>query len=272
MRRLATRLLAISAGVFCSTAVNAMPTVAPGWDLLHTVPVTTFAGATFEGVSLGSFDFGGSIGVRRVGNADTIVHRLAAAMVPGPAPPPATAAPIPIELLALQLKSTIPINLGAGVDFYYITLQSARAGGGVASNGQMTITFDRDPSPVDPSPVGTFSSFFDVFFDIRKGCLSCGIVFSSDLILTSNNSAWESVPSPGAVEISGVNRYLSGTSGDRSQDFWPIFISEEHPSGARHTVIGAVVPEPGTYALLIGGFGLVGAFLRRGKLKAAVAA
>lgn len=269
MRTLATRLLAISAGVFCATAVNAVPTVAPGWDLLHTIPVTTFAGQAFEGVPLGTYTFGG-FGTHGVGDADTIVHRLDAATVPGPVPPSATAAPIHLELSALHLKSTVPIDLGAGLDFYYITLQSER--GGPASNGQMTITFDRDPSPVDPSTVGTFSSFFDVFFDIRKGCLTCGIVFSNDLILTNDKSPWGDVPPPDAVEITGVNRYLSGIIGDRSQDFWPILIDEVHPTGAMHTVITARVPEPGTYALLIIGFGLLGAGLRRGKRKAAVAA
>src|ERR1700737_2000421 len=101
--------------VFASTPLYASTTVAAGWDLFQTVsPGTTFGGQEFEGVPLGSYDFGA--GAQPTANTDTIVHRLSAANAPSTT--------INIELTALQLKSVNPTDFGLGPDFYYITLQS----------------------------------------------------------------------------------------------------------------------------------------------------
>src|SRR3989442_924336 len=83
-------LLAALAAPSVSRAENK---VALGWDLLETQPGTTFGGVPFTGVPLGSFNFGGSIGVQPTGNTDTIVQRQSLAMGP----------PIPVELVALHL-------------------------------------------------------------------------------------------------------------------------------------------------------------------------
>lgn len=248
-----TGLIALALLTLVSGRSQADPVVAPGWDLLQSTSGTTFAGQPFMGVPLGGFDFGGTIGFQSVGNADTIVQRLAPADVPGPVPPSQTADPIPIELVALQLVSVNPIDLGGGLGFHYITLQSIR--GGPASAGQMTITFDSDAG-------GTFSSFFDVFFDVRLGSLDGPILLSDTLTLSSNNVPWDRTPDPDAMEITGVNRFLNGNN--RNQDFWPDPFHEEHPSGAIHQVITAVAPEPGTLALAgIGALGLAAALRRR---------
>ena len=56
--------------------------VEKGWDLWETdAGSTQFNGFAFEGVPLGTFDFGGSIGVQNVENADTIVQRFEPAVV-----------------------------------------------------------------------------------------------------------------------------------------------------------------------------------------------
>lgn len=227
----------VSTGVFFANPgkSRAQTIVADGWDLLQTTDGTTFAGAPFTGVQLGTFDFGAPYGVQGVGNADTIVHRLSDATIGGIS---GTAAPIPIELVALQLVSVAPIDLGAGVGLYYITLQSTR--GGPASPGQMTVTFD------NPSG-GTFDSFFDVFFDVRFGALNGPIAFSNNLTLSSSGTPWSRTPPAGAIQIPGVNLNLNGVN--PNADFWPGKITEQHPSGATHVAITAS-PEPSSVVLI----------------------
>ena len=253
IKELATRVLPVVAAMLGSTAVHADFKVSPGWDLLQTQPGTNFAGVSFEGVALGNFDFGGTIGTKYVGATDTIMRRLDTALVSGPFPE--TAAPIDIELVALQLRSTTPVDMGAGLDFYYVTLQS-----GTPSTGQMKITFDSADG-------GTFDSFFDVFFDIRLGCLTCGIVMSSQLHLTTADPGqWGRNPPPQALEIDGVNRYLSGVSGDRSEDFWPGPLVHDASGAAKH-LVAPTIPEPETYAMLLAGLGLLGLTARRRRQK-----
>lgn len=115
-------------GLVCGLVLWARPAAADMvdavWDLLTTVPPTTFGGAAFQGVPLGTFDFGGSIGVQPVGLTDTIVKRNAAADVPTP---PGTDT-VPIELVALHLQSVAPVDFGLGLDTYFVTLQAERGG------------------------------------------------------------------------------------------------------------------------------------------------
>ncbi len=218
--------------------------ILPGWDLLETLPGTSFMGQPFQGVPIGTYDFGGTIGPKAVGTTDTIVQRLGTASVL--LPPGADT--IPIELVALNLVSVNPIDLGAGLNFYYVTLQSER--GGPASPGQMTVH-------VADANGGTFDSFFDVFFDIRLGALNGPIVFSDHLPLVSQGTPWDRTPPPEAVVIDGVNHLLNGT--DQMGDFWPDIITEIHPGGlAIHRAGPAVIPEPAAIAIwtLLSGLGL----------------
>jgi len=199
-------------------------------------------GVAFEGVPLGNFDFGGTIGVKSVGGTDIIEQRLAAATVPGPIPPSATAAPIPIQLDALQLESTTQVNMGFGLGYYFVTLHnSSSLAGGPPDTGSISITFNRDPSiPLNASPVGTFSSNLTFSYDLRLGCLTCAVVQTAPVTLSSFGVSWGNFPPAGAIQISGVNTLLNGV--DRSQDFWP----------------ATPVPEPSTYAMLLAGLGLIG--------------
>jgi hypothetical protein len=223
-------------------------TVNSGYDLFASGPGTSFPGlGPLVGVPVGTFDFGsGSVSV---GDTDTIVHRLDAVTVAAVGDTGTTR----LEMLALQLMTATPVDFaGNGLDNYFVTLQSAR--GGSATLGSMDITFTSLNG-------GTFTSFFDVFFDIRKGSLSGPIILSDELRLTNPEPgtlppSWDRDPPLGAVMINGVNRFLNGT--DNGTDFWPITpFQEVHPNGAVHAVTIGMVPEPsswamGTTALVVG--------------------
>ncbi|WP_165252205.1 hypothetical protein [Paludisphaera soli] len=212
-------------------------TVEDGYDLFASGPGTNFPGlGPLVGVPLATYDFGDGNGPVGIGNTDTIVHRLDAVTVPAIGDTGTTR----LEMLALQLATANPVNFGGfGLDTYYITLQSAR--GGPATLGSMDITFTSLEG-------GTFSSFFDVFFDIRIGALDGAIVLSDSLRLTSTDVPWDREPPPGAVVIEGINRFLNGQ--DNGADFWPITpFDEVHPNGAVHRVLTAAIPEPGSWLM-----------------------
>ena len=235
IRSLFTRValaVAVSLAGLAWPSIGRAVTVSPGYDLLTTQPGTTFAGAAFQGVPLNTFDFGGSIGVKNVGSTDTIIQRLASANGPTPQE-------IAIQMLALQLVSVSPINLGAGLGLYFITLQSAR--GGSASTGRMTINFTPQ----------TFDSFFDVFFDLRFEDLNGPIVQSTSLRLSSSGVPWSNLAPPGSLLIDGVNNLLNGSN--NNNDFWPIgLIIETHPEGAQHVASSTTVPDSGSTFTLLG--------------------
>jgi hypothetical protein len=219
-----------------SNPAQATMTVSSGWDLLTTQVGTTFEGASFVGVPVGNYNFGGTIGVQNVGDTDTIIQRLQSASPSSPT--------ISLQMDALQLETAAPVSLGGGpLGNYFITLQSAR--GGPVSLGSMTISFGPN----------TFVSSLDVFFDVRYGSLNGPIVQSGDLLLSSTGTSWGNVAPAGALLINGVNHMLDGT--DIEQDFWPAQIVEQHPNGATH-VVAATTPEPTTMiagALLLLPFG-----------------
>ena len=215
-------------GLFLSPASQASSTVFAGFDLFQTGGGTTFMGVPFVGVPLGSFDFGGSIGIKPTGLTDTIVHRFGSSIGPG------LTAPVPIELAGLQLVSAVPFSFGLEpADFHYITLQKNRSllegGPGPFSTGFITVTV----GPEAPAH-GTFDSFFDVYFDLRHGGLTGAIDTSGMLTMSSSGSTWSHTAPPGSVLIPDANYLLNGTS--TSNDFMPFSVMESHPSGAMHNV------------------------------------
>ena len=226
--------LLIAVAVTAPQAGHAL-VVNAGFDLLHTPDATSFGGFTLSGVPIGSFDFGGSIGTKDTGNADTIFQRLGPVTVPD-APLPQSAG-VDVNLVALQLVTTTQMNVGVfGLDFYYVTLQSAR--GGPASLGTYNITFNGAGG-------GVFDAVFDVALDVHKGSLSGPIILSDTLHVSDLATPWQRTPAPDELLIDGVNHLLNGT--DLSTDFQP-------PSTA--------VPEPSALVLLLSGMALV-AYVRR---------
>src|SRR5438034_1287412 len=113
MRARCFAILALASLLLCIPRPASGGTVAPGFDLFTTPnaniqsSLSPFPLASFKGLPLGTFNFGGSVGVQNVGATDTIIQRLASASSPGPSI-------IPIEIVALHLQSTAPINFGLG--------------------------------------------------------------------------------------------------------------------------------------------------------------
>jgi hypothetical protein len=249
-RRFICALFAIA---FIAAQAPGATTVNAGFDLFQTqASGTMFNGVNFMGVPLGTYNFGGSIGTQNTGNTDTIVQRLASSSV---STTPSTASPINLQITALQLESTTPVNYnGNGLNNYFLTLQSARAGGGTASTGQMDITFNNASG-------GTFSSFFDIFFDIRQGSLSGPIVDSNSVLLSNSSVPWGRTAPSNAVLINGANNLLNGT--DNSTDIWPSGTTDE-ADGTANDNLSNSTPEPSSAALLLAGMGLLARRSRQG--------
>ncbi len=214
--------------------------VSEGWDLFFTVDDTEFLGVPFEGVPLELFDFGAPLGLKDVGNVDTIVRRLDDAWVDWPDDKMTT---IDIELVALHLVSAWPFDPGTGLDFYFVTLDPD-----APSLGEMDILFDDEFG-------GFFDSEFTVNFDLRKGSLDGPIVFSDSLVLESSGNQWGRLAAPGAVVIDGIDHLLKG-DGTTDQDFWPgVPPGGGHASVIEHDASGAakhlvIVPNPAALSLL----------------------
>jgi len=254
-RRFWAVALTTIAVLYCDTRTQA-DSVLAGYDLFTSVsPGTNFGGVDFQGVPLGSFNFGGAIGTQGTGTADTIIQRINDVTAPA-----GGSGVTRLEMVALQLVSALPVDFGLGLGFYYITLQSIR--GGPASTGDMTINF-ADPTPGPPPPDqpvgGTFASTINVAFDVRFGAPDGPIVpnLSDTLALSQQGAFWSHYPAPGTLLIDGVNSNLNGQN--HAFDFFPIGAFEEtHPNGAMHTVIATgsgTIPEPSS--IFLGGIAVV---------------
>jgi hypothetical protein len=239
-------LIAISIAASLSVSISRASTVAAGYDLYETNAAdTSFSGlGNLMGVPLGTFNFGGTVGVQNTGPTDTIIQRNAAATV---ASPPGTASPISITLVAIQLETVAPVNfMGDGTANYFLTL-------GGASTGTETISFNAAGTG------GTFSTSLTITFDIRKGSLTGTIEETQTLTLTSSGAFWGQTPPPGTVLINGANNLLDGTN--HNQDIFlaqPLSIDCSQ-GGVWCDGLADPSPEPGTAALMLiplGAFGL----------------
>ncbi|MGO8838144.1 MAG: PEP-CTERM sorting domain-containing protein [Limisphaerales bacterium] len=205
-------------GVFLlQISSRASTTVLPGWDLFTTVPDgISLNGFTWAGVPLGTYNFGGSIGVQNVGSTDTIIQRLGTS---------GNGQTVNLQVNAMTLVSTTPIDLNG--DLGYLTLDP-----NYTSDGTITINSD-----------GIFSSTLDVYFDVHYGSLSGPIDTSGEFDVPASGN-WTQDPPPNALTIPGVNYLLDGT--DTDNDGWIgwnttdyAFTQEMIPS-----------PEPSSLALL----------------------
>jgi uncharacterized protein (TIGR03382 family) len=180
--------LACSALALCliltrtATAQAALDTVAAGSDYFQTLPGTF---ANVPGIGFVSF-MGNPIGP---GSTDTIVQRQADADING--------APIPIQITALSLKSTAPVNIGGSFFDVFVNLDTSDQT--VHNKGSMTI----NGTPAG----GTFSSFFDVFYDVtatQVGNPSNTMTFTGvDGGNLSGSNIWNPVAPLNAVIVTG---------------------------------------------------------------------
>jgi hypothetical protein len=246
------RTLAVAALLVCAFSVRGSNIILPGWNLLETDSGTTsLFGHSFEGVPLGTFDFGSTVGVESVGAADTIIHRTDSATAPA-----GGSSTVPTLVEGFQLRSVDPVSLlGGPLGIYYVTLQSAR--GGPESTGTMTINFGPEGDPH-----GTFSSSFDLFVDVRLGALNGPILDSREIAIPdSGANPWRHEPT-GAVQIPGVNLNLD--SNDSGSDFWiegSVFkVLPNGVIGAHNATTG--VPDAGSTLPLLG-LALSGLALRK---------
>jgi hypothetical protein len=220
--------LAIGLPVGAQAAPCVAGDVCAGYDLFHTTnpPGATFGPITFEGVPLGSFDFGS--GPVATGNTDTIVQRLDDVTTSG--------GTTGLLIRALQLKSTVPV----GGHFLFASLDDIDQ-----SPGRMTINL--------PSP-NTFSSILPVAFQITQDSFDgpdaklCGDRNVCVTVFEGEGSWDRPPPPPDPVLISGINFHLDGV--DIAGDFWPAAFQECALAGGCHPVDPPILPEPGTLALL----------------------
>ncbi|HEX5327886.1 MAG TPA: PEP-CTERM sorting domain-containing protein [Acetobacteraceae bacterium] len=165
-----------------------LPSVACGSDYLLTQPGTKF---NFPGIGTVHFvpDPTGP------GLTDTIVQRQDDAVING--------APIPTQLVGLSLNSSGAVNIGG--NFYDIHLGLDP---GHSSTGTIQIAGDLSG--------GTFSSFFDVFFDLQFTPIG-GAPALPDMpgstTLSQNAAVWSPTPPPGALLVSGPD---DGSAADQA--------------------------------------------------------
>ena len=209
--------------------------VLPGYDLFTTVPTgTLFDGFNWAGVPLGTYNFGGSIGLQYVGATDTIMQRLGSS---------GNGQQVSLQLDALQLVSTTPI-FGPGV-YGYITLDPSYTSGGFVT--------EIPPEGVTINNDGTFTTSFDVYYDLHIGSLGGPIDTSGELDMTASGNWTQDLPL-NALLIPGVNYLLDGT--DTANDGWI-------PADQYGTM--TLVPEPSSFALLGCGVLCLAIKTRRGR-------
>lgn len=250
MRILSLRIAAVAAA-FAAIAgsapiARAAVIVAPGFDLLQTVPGTNILGADFVGVPLGSFDFGGSVGVQPVGPTDTIIQRLDPVDGAGGSP-----VIINVEMVALQLVTSSPTNIFGPLDTYYLTLDTTQQ-----SLGQYRVHFSPDAQ--------TFDLFFEhVYFDIRRGAIDAPVLISDDLSFEASGAPWDHLPLPGMILVDGANHFLDGSTS--AQDFFARGQIAPAATESFNLILttAAEIPAPATLALFGVGLALLGALRRR---------
>jgi len=230
---LAVMVLGASASAQSGCA-NGAPCVALGSDYLQTQPGTFF-------------NFGPGIGVVNFmglpvgpGATDTIVQRQSDAVI--------NSGSIPIQIVALSMESTAPVNVGGSFFDVFVTLDPANLGN---DKGMMSI--------MGSLGGGTFTSFFDVFFDAHFAPVSTGQPFDviSSITLSNGGSAWSPTPPPNAVIVTGPfgDQNANTHTGLPSNfvDFWPCSVApctEDSSGAAHHVVKTAPAPEPSTLLLL----------------------
>ena len=242
---LAPGLAGILCGLTLPSALQAQTNqVGPGFNGFDTQTmgssVTTFDGMPFEGVPLGTFNFGGSIGVQNVGNTDTIVQRMG---------PPVTApgGTMPLDVVAFQLESVNQVSGPGGlVGNLFLTLDTSAQNTGL-------LTIDSFPNLTTGSP-GTFNDYFTVNFDVTFGSPAGTPVEPEQSLTMYASGDWGPMVPPDAIPIAhnpegpGDWHYVSVDPGITPEEYDP----DSSISGdVAFQPFGLPVPETSsTFALL----------------------
>jgi hypothetical protein len=183
-----------------ATRASETEAIHAGTDWLVTLPGTfvVFNGTTVPMMGNPAFP----------GGPDTIVTRLNDMIVPDVINSQAST---PTMMTMLSLKSTAPINVGGTFFDVYINLDPVHP-----TNGTLTFT---QTVAGEGTPEGTFTSFFDVFFDIsltpagqpKTPCLIGANCFLSEAMLNGTGS-WTDDTANGVFVVGPVN-YSAPTAG-----------------------------------------------------------
>jgi hypothetical protein len=243
-----------------------------------------FAGSDYLSTTSASFNFGGSIGTVAfqgafgAGVADTVVTRLEDAILPAVG----SSDTISIQMRLLELRSIAPILMGGNLFNVAVSLNPA-----LPSLGTMTINHQL-PDNATPAPEGTFTSSLQVNFVmsfVPVGPGSAPNVVGSLNLSQTTPANWTHNPDPTWLLVNGPPGDLNANChnppncltpannpGILFHDFFPIIVNEEHPGVGIHQAapalficpgcpnvppLQAIVPEPGTYALIVSGIGLL---------------
>lgn len=239
LKKISLLSITFMSAICAHNAVQAA-TVAPGYDLLYTLPGTEynfggFAGVqSFSGVPLGTFDFGGTTGIQNVGETDTILYRTEAAT--------SSDGLIDIEMVALSLRSDNVFSLDGVSPAEYWTVNLLQDTGST-----MNISFNAAGTG------GTFDSNlnFLVEFVGETSNVSTGPIAVN---MSQTDSTWGRDPLNNNILIPGINYHLNGF--DNSEDFFT-GIAMHGPQHTHKTIDINGVPEPSTYIT----FGAASVFL-----------
>ena len=223
-----------------SQAGNLFP-VESGYDLFRTLPGATFHGIAFQGVPIGSFDFGS--GLVNTSLTDTIVLRTQDVLAAG--------GTTNLSIKALQLKSVSPVTVASLVnETLFVTL-----------NALEQVEWEQENASNNLMTIGTnkfATSNFRAYFDFRTGGVDGVILNDPNLFpdpedryvdLSGSNNPWANEAPNYAFLIDGINHHLNGF--DETGDFWPVGVLHTGPHPVTST------PEPSTFVMAaLGVFGL----------------
>lgn len=163
--------------------------LASGWELLETTEALAVGGIQWKGVPLGSFDFGGQVGTRPVGTADSVIRRELISV----GFDDTEVHHLVVE--ALQWVSLSPFDAGAGMDVHYLTLSSPTPG------GRLHTFIGWDGQGIGP----VCDHSLEVEFSVRKGALDGPIVRFGATRLGMIDMGWSAQTPSGALALSGLN-------------------------------------------------------------------
>lgn len=175
--------------VMCAGCQQVNAAIASGWELLETTHVLTLEGIQWKGVPLGTFDFGGQVGVQEVGTADTVVRREFVSEGLNQFETHY------LVVEAMQWVSLSPFDAGAGLDLHYITLSSPTGG------GRLNTFIGWDGQGIGP----VCDYLLDFEFEVRKGALDGPVVDFGLTRFAALDMCWSAQPPAGALVLPGVN-------------------------------------------------------------------